>query len=210
MNKTESEATLKRLSHYARCLRMAIANGIDIITSSSIAEPCGISPASVRKDLAAYGEFGKQGSGYNPEELLGVIEEILGIVSPPPVVLLGTGRLGRALLEGGIPGTKYRFFAAFDIDNSRTGELIGGITVSPSSQMRMVLNEITDFIGMICVTPGEAQHAVDLLVKNGCRAILSFNVEPLHAPPGVDIRYTDMPFEMDLLSHGLKNEGRCK
>ncbi len=57
---------------------------------------------------------------------------------------------------------------------------------------------------MIAVTPGAAQQAVNLLVENGCRAILSFNIEPLCAPAGVDIRYTDMPFEMDLLSHGLK------
>ena len=184
---------------------MAIANGIDIITSSSLAEPCGISPASVRKDLAAYGEFGKQGSGYQPEELLRVIERILGITSPPPVVLLGAGRLGRALLEGGIPCTKYRFLCAFDIDDSRAGELIGGLTVYHTSQMRELLDGINNFIGMICVTPGAAQQAVDLLVGNGCRAILSFNIEPLCAPPGVDIRYTDMPFEMDLLSHGLKD-----
>ena len=189
---------------------MAIANGIDIITSSSLAEPCGISPASVRKDLAAYGEFGKQGSGYKPEELLRVIERILGIESPPPVVLLGAGRLGSALLEGGIPGTKYRFFCAFDIDGSRTGELIGGLTVYHASEMSTVLDGVTDFIGMICVTPGLAQRAVDLLVENGCRAILSFNIEPLQAPSGVDLRYTDMPFEMDLLSHSLKNDGRCK
>ena len=204
MNKIESEATLRRLSHYARCLRMAIANGINIITSNSLAEPCGISPASVRKDLAAYGEFGKQGSGYNPEELLGVIERILGITNPPAVVLMGAGRLGRAILEGGIPGTRYQFHCAFDNDGRRAGAVIGGLTVHHIDEMRTVLDGIKGFIGMIAVTQGAAQQAVDLLVENGCRAILSFNIEPLCAPAGVDIRYTDMPFEMDLLSHGLK------
>ncbi len=147
MNKTESEATLRRLSHYARCLRMAIANGIDIITSSSLAEPCGISPASVRKDLAAYGEFGKQGSGYNPEELLGVIEKILGITNPPRVVLMGAGRLGRAILEGGIPGTRYQFHCAFDIDGRRAGALIGELTVHHVDEMRTILDGITGSSG---------------------------------------------------------------
>ncbi len=204
MNRVESEATLRRLSHYARCLRMAIANGIDIITSTSLAEPCGISSASVRKDLASYGEFGKQGSGYNPEELLGVIERILGITNPPAVVLIGVGRLGRAVLAGGIHGTRYKFHSAFDTDRRRAGAVIGGLTVHYINEIRTVLNGKKDYIGMIAVSPGAAQQAVDLLVENSCRAILSFNIEPLYAPTGVDIRYTDMPFEMDLLSHGLK------
>jgi len=208
MNPNESEATLKRLSHYARCLRMAIANGIDIITSTSLAEPCGISPASVRKDLAAYGEFGKQGSGYDPEKLLAVIERILGISTPPRVVLLGAGRLGRALLEGGIPGTRYRFISVLDVDRRKVGANIGGLTVHHVDEMRQVLDGITDFIGMIAVTPGVAQQAVDLLVASDCHAILSFNIEPVSAPAGVDLRYTDMPFELDLLSHGLKNTER--
>lgn len=202
--RTKSEATLRRLSHYARCLRMAIDSGSALITSTSLAEPCGISPASVRKDLSSYGEFGKQGSGYDPRELLKVIEGILGTSEPPPVVLLGAGNLGRSLLQGGIHGTRYRFHSVFDRDHRKTGSIVGGHEVHPVEAMEAVLEGVQDFIGMLAVTPGAAQEAVDHLVDRGCRAILSFNVEPVRVPEGVNLRYTDMPFEMDLLSHGLK------
>ena len=68
--KKVSEKTIRRLSHYARCLRIARTDGTAVVTSKYLSERCGISSAAVRKDLTVFGGFGKQGSGYEVSELL--------------------------------------------------------------------------------------------------------------------------------------------
>ena len=97
--KKVSEKTIRRLSHYARCLRTAMTDGIPIVTSEYLSNRCGISSAAVRKDLTVFGEFGNQGSGYKVSDLLGNIERILGTCKPPPVIVIGAGNIGCALLE---------------------------------------------------------------------------------------------------------------
>jgi redox-sensing transcriptional repressor len=207
MNPARSEAVIRRLSHYARCLRMAIDRGVGTVTSEYLAGPCGTTSASVRKDLSIFGEFGKKGSGYDTAALLREIEDVLGTGKPPLVVLVGAGRIGRALAEGGIPGGGYRITALFDIDPALEGAEIGALRVSRTEDMPSVLGKTADFIGIIAVTPGSAQDAADGLVSCGCRSILVLNMEPVAVPEGVFLRRTEMPTELDLLAHDLQMDG---
>jgi redox-sensing transcriptional repressor len=205
---SSSEATLRRLSRYARCLHRAIIQGKETVTSEYLAGPCGTTPASVRKDLAAFGGFGKQGSGYDAILLLNSIEAVLGTNSPPPLILLGVGHIGRALLEGGIPGTHYMFAGAFDVDGRKVDCEVGGVRVSHLDELETVVEGLDEFITVLAVSRGCAQEAVDRVVDVGCRSILSFGLEPLEAPEGVSLRYADVPMELDLLTHELSQGQR--
>ena len=206
MNPSKSEAVLRRLSHYARCLRRVTGNGQNLVTSEYLAGPCGTTAASVRKDLSIFGEFGKRGAGYDTRELLRAIEEVLGIHDPPPLVLVGAGRMGRILAEDCIPGSHYSFLAVFDNDRDMIGTDLGDIRVRHTNEMKVVLSGIDRFIGIIAVTPGSAQKASDLLLECNCRSILCFNMEPVSAPDGVSLRYAEMPTELDMLCHSLSHE----
>lgn len=199
-----SEKTIRRLSHYAMCLRRAKMDGLKVITSGFLSSRCGISSAAVRKDLALYGDFGKQGSGYDVEELLRQIEEILGTCEPPPVIVVGVGNIGRALLESGLDGTGgYRYSAAFDSDPSRTGLEIAGVTVKPVAEIASTCRNLHGTIAIVAVSQGGGQEAVDNLIEAGCRSILSFNLEPLEVPPGVSLRYIEVSTELDILTHAM-------
>ncbi|OPL18374.1 MAG: hypothetical protein AVO35_05885 [Candidatus Aegiribacteria sp. MLS_C] len=201
-----SEKTIRRLSHYAMCLRRARRDGLAVITSGFLSHRCGISSAAVRKDLAAYGDFGKQGSGYDVEVLLRNIEEILGTCAPPPVIVVGVGNIGRALLASGLDGTGgYRYTAAFDSDPAMEGVGISGITVMPAREIASACSDLNDTIAIVAVSPGRGQEAVDSLIRAGCRSILSFNLEPLEIPPGVSLRYIEVSTELDVLTHSMKN-----
>jgi redox-sensing transcriptional repressor len=204
VNPANSEAVLRRLSHYARCLRKAIVKGTEVVTSEYIAQPCGTTSASVRKDLSIFGEFGKRGSGYDVRELLKAIEDVLGITQPPSLVLMGAGRLGRMLASGGVPGGVYEVAAVFDSDPARTGERVGDLTVAHTDDMPGELPGLEGCIGVIAVTPGCAQEAADRLIEHGCRTILCMNMEPVEVPEDVILRRTEMPTELDLLSHDLR------
>ncbi|RKZ05345.1 redox-sensing transcriptional repressor Rex [Candidatus Fermentibacteria bacterium] len=203
--KKVSEKTIRRLSHYARCLRIARADGIPIVTSKHLSERCGISSAAVRKDLAVFGEFGKQGSGYGVSDLLENIEGILGTCKPPPVIVIGAGNIGSALLESGLDGTGgYSYSAIFDSDPKIIGKTIAGVTVQPIAELREVIGAYGDVIAILAVSPGSGQNAVDNLVNMGCISILSFTLEPLNVPEGVVLRYIEVSTELDILTHSMK------
>jgi redox-sensing transcriptional repressor len=203
-----SEKTIRRLSHYARCLRMALIRGETIITSQQMASNCGISSAAVRRDLATYGEFGKQGSGYAARELLANIELILGTTDPPGVIIAGAGNIGCALLQSGLEGTGgYTYRGIFDIDCEKIGKTCSGMTIRDVSEIREMAAVDHELIAIIAVSPGQGQIALNTLVKSGVRAFLSFNLEPLGTPPGVELSYVEVSTELDVLTHAIRKRG---
>lgn len=207
MGKRVSERTIRRLSHYARCLRMARVRGECIITSGQLAGTCRISSAAVRKDLAFFGEFGKQGSGYDVVDLLSNIEEILGTQVPPGVVVIGAGNIGLALIESGLTGTGgYSYSAIFDRDPSRIGLKSAGLVVQPMDLLAAAVRELGEVIAVIAVSPGEGQNAVDSAIAAGCSAVLSFTLEPMILPDGMMLRYVEVSTELDMLTHSIRHE----
>ena len=205
-DKRVSERTIRRLSHYARCLRLAKAKGEPVMTSSSLANTCGISAAGVRKDLASFGEFGKKGSGYDVSLLLRSIEEILGIADPPKVIIVGAGNIGLALMESGLEGTGgYCYAEILDSDPRKLDTVCCGKHVRSMGELPAVVGELGEVIAVVAVTPGEGQRAIDQLVRAGCRGVLSFNLEPIFVPDGVHLRYVEVSTELDILTHSIRS-----
>lgn len=204
-----SEKSIRRMSHYARCLRMAKIRGEVIITSQQLATTCGISSAAVRRDLSIYGEFGKQGSGYKVDDLLMNIQSILGTTDPPPVIIVGAGSIGRGLMNSGLSGTGgYRYEAIFDSDPAKTGTSCCGKKIRSIDEIPELVKEKKEVIAVIAVSTGSGQSALDMLVAAGCSAILSFTLEPLNAPANVEVRYIEVSTELDVLTHSMRRKQR--
>ncbi|RKZ05206.1 redox-sensing transcriptional repressor Rex [Candidatus Fermentibacteria bacterium] len=204
-----SEKSIRRLSHYARCLRLAKKRGESVITSRQMAANCGISSAAVRRDLSIYGEFGKQGSGYNVDDLLINIENILGTTDPPSVIIVGAGSIGCALMTSGLAGTGgYNYSAIFDNDSAKIGKECNGRVIRPVEKIHEILQKEKEVIAVIAVTGGSGQAALDMLVAAGCKAILSFTLEPLKAPEDVEIKYVEVSTELDVLTHSMRKKER--
>ena len=72
MSKTSKipEPTTERLALYSRPLESMLEDGTVLVSSETVGELCGVSPAQVRKDLAYFGEFGVRGVGYDVRDLL--------------------------------------------------------------------------------------------------------------------------------------------
>ena len=87
-----------RLSVYLRCLQRLKANTIRTVSSEALAKAARVKSTQLRKDLAYFGQFGTRGLGYDVEQLAQIIGECLGTTSLQPVVLVGVGNLGLALL----------------------------------------------------------------------------------------------------------------
>src|SRR5215212_6491652 len=109
--------TIYRLSAYMRCLARLKQNGIRTVSSEALAKAAGVKSTQLRKDLTYFGQFGTRGLGYDVEQLSKMITDRLGTNSLQPVVLVGVGSLGTALLAyRGFEQEGFEIIAAFDID----------------------------------------------------------------------------------------------
>ncbi|RYD35079.1 MAG: redox-sensing transcriptional repressor Rex, partial [Verrucomicrobiaceae bacterium] len=104
-----------RLSIYNRCLQKLRTNGVETVSSTTLARAAGVKPAQLRKDLAYFGQFGTRGLGYPVDILSSIIRETLGREHLQPVILVGAGNLGSALLRyQGFGREGFEVIAAFD------------------------------------------------------------------------------------------------
>lgn len=93
-----AEATISRLPMYLRILLELTESGVAGVSSEKIAEMGGINAAKVRKDLSYLGSYGTRGVGYEVSFLIFQIQRELGVDHEWPVVIVGAGNLGQALI----------------------------------------------------------------------------------------------------------------
>ena len=112
--------TIYRLSIYLRCLARLRENGIGTVSSEALARAAGVKSTQLRKDLAYFGTFGTRGLGYDVAELSKKIADELGTSRLQPVILVGVGNLGLALLSyRGFEKEGFEIVAAFDAEPRR-------------------------------------------------------------------------------------------
>src|SRR5213595_1126103 len=88
-----------------------------------LAKGAGVKPTQLRKDLTYLGQFGTRGLGYDVAELSKMISDELGTTSLQPVILVGVGHLGLALLSyRGFEKEGFEIIAGFDIEPKRRRE----------------------------------------------------------------------------------------
>lgn len=206
------EATVARLPLYYRVLRDLDEQGQTTISSDQLAERSGVNAAKVRKDLSYIGTYGTRGVGYTVDELLHEIGRELGLTRDWPVVVIGAGNLGQALVGyGGFGARGFSIVAILDADATKVGTPVGGLAVEPVGELRRIVAERRVAIGVIA-TPGEAAQAVaDDLVAAGVGAVLNFAPTVVNVPETVSLRKVDLATELQILSfYQLRKPESCE
>jgi redox-sensing transcriptional repressor len=181
-----------RIPLYLRELTQMAAEDKKITSSQELGQRLGISSAQVRKDLSQFGEFGKQGTGYNIEFLTEQLRRILKVDQLWNVALVGAGDLGRAVANyGGFIDRGFRIARVYDIDPKKIGQTVGGFTIHDVASLVSDIRKDKIKIAMLAVPAPDAQSVTDLLVKAGIRAILCYAPVSLDVPEGVKIQYID-------------------
>ncbi len=202
--------TLERLTTYLRYLIDLGASGVETISSAEIERQTGINAAQFRKDLSHFGEFGKPGVGYNVTELEGRIARILQIHKVQPIILVGAGNLGSALM--GYPGLKehkFHIVTAFDSDPNKIGKHLWNIDVQDLRRLGDLNQVLGARIAILAVPANAAQSVTEKLIEAGIRAILNFAPILLRVPPHVVVRNVSFLQELAVLSYQL-TEGERK
>lgn len=203
---TVPKAVVTRLSLYLRELEHLTRDGFSTTSSNRLGSVLGFSDAQVRKDLAYFGHFGYPGIGYRCDELISAIKRILGTDQQWPVVLVGMGNLGRALL--GYRGFQQRGFhiaAAFDVDPAKIGLGIEGLEVCHLDRLPELARIHRIRLGMIAVPAVAAQTVADRLVAVGVEGILNFAPVTLALPGTVSMVGVDLAIELEQLAFSIVN-----
>ena len=206
--KKVSESTVARLSMYLRLLTELQAEGVATLASEELARRCGTSAAQVRKDLSAFGTFGKRGRGYAVAELATELRKILGLSRRWRVALVGAGKIGAALLAYQDFRTQgFDIVSVFDRDDAKIGREWNGLMVQADADMNATLRKGID-IAIVAVPAEAAQAVVDRIVASGVRAILNFAPTKLSVPAHVTVKTVNMALELEGLSYALVNDSR--
>jgi redox-sensing transcriptional repressor len=186
-----------RLSRYLQVLTQARKMGKDRISSQEIADYTNINATQIRRDLSAFGKFGKRGVGYNIDSLLAEIRTILRTQGQHNIALVGAGRLGEAIASSPIFAEHGITIAAvFDVDPEKLGRQVGGIAVSSLEDLDDVVRERNIIVGVLAVPATAAQGAADALVAAGVKIIFNYSEALLDTPTDVQVHTSNPAVEL--------------
>jgi redox-sensing transcriptional repressor len=186
-----------RLSRYLQVLTQARKMGKQRISSQEIAEYTNINATQIRRDLSAFGKFGKRGVGYNIDSLLGEIRKILRTQGQHNIALIGAGRLGQAIASSAIFAEHgINIAAVFDNDASKIGSPIGNVAVSEYSELPEAVREKNIIVGVLAVPATAAQQAADDLVASGVKIIFNYSEALLETPSDVTVHTSNPAVEL--------------
>ena len=137
-------------------------------------------------------EFGVRGVGYNVKSLLLAITQALGVDREWKMALVGVGNLGRAILnhhEFRLRG--FNIIAIFDCDPFKIGEIMHGMEVRCTDDLKTHIRDVNIDIGIITTPPERAQRAADNLFSAGIYSILNFAPARIKAPEIAHVEYVD-------------------
>lgn len=203
-----SKATLGRIPRYLNFLKELSPNRAPYISATTIAKELNLGEVQVRKDLAMVSGAGKPRLGYETELLIGQLEDCLGYNQLTLAVLVGAGRLGRALLQyDGFEHFGVKIKAAFD-SNEEIINLDSKTEILPMKQFDVFCKEHNICLGIITVGEGSAQVVCDQMVNSGITAIWNFAPCKLHVPNGVLLQNENLALSLAHLRNQLsRNQG---
>ena len=196
------EVVIQRLPLYVRALTQFAGSGDDVISSEQLGQRLQMTPAQIRKDLSYFGRFGKQGRGYSVASLEQRLRSILGLDRAWNTMVIGMGRLGRAVVSyPGFAPEGFNIVAAFDADDSIVGETVSDLDIQSISDLAKTVKEKDIKIGIVTVPIEHAQEVIDTLVDAGIKSILNYAPLSPKVPEGVTVRGIDPVLSLQSMTY---------
>jgi redox-sensing transcriptional repressor len=201
------KATLQRYPVYLKALRKLRSDGVTRIMSRELADYVSIESTTIRRDFSFLGNLGKQGYGYNVDDLIEIFSDHLGVNFDEKIILIGAGNLGKALMNynnwNHVAG---EIVCAFDLKpEKRNQEQQVNVPVYHISQLKEKFPKGCE-IAILCI-PSGAQEIVNELHELGVKGIVNFTREHFVLPEGmiksdVDVVSTieELVFEINSLN----------
>jgi redox-sensing transcriptional repressor len=193
-----------RLPLYLRALTYLAEEGREVTSSQELGDRLGISSAQIRKDLSHFGEFGKQGTGYEIAFLCQQLKRILRLEQERPVALVGAGDLGHALIHyHDFIEKGFRITTVFDRDPQKIGQKLGHLEIFDAEAMPTIIQDSGLEIAIVAVPAVQAQTVADVMIEAGIRAILNYAPITLNVAPHVRVQNIDPVIYLQHMSYYL-------
>jgi len=198
--------TIYRLSIYVRCLARLRENGITTVSSEALAKAAVVKSTQLRKDLAYFGTFGTRGLGYDVAELSSKIAEELGTSRLQPVILVGVGNLGLALLSyRGFEKEGFEIVAAFDAEPARKRDKQIRQPILGMEKLGEFTRQNRVKMAILSVPAAAAQEVANAMVQAGIAGILNFSPMVLAVPEEVTVNNVNVAIELENLSYFIQD-----
>lgn len=192
IKKKQSKMSLRVITrvsfYYEALLKLGLPND-SYISSKKLEEITGVSCNQVRQDFFYLGiSIGKQKKGYHVEKLFRALRKVLSIDKGALIIVVGAGRLGRALSE-------YKLFkvrnihvtALFDVKEDLVGTVVD---IKGRKTPIYHVNELGEYlsnnpevkIALLTVPENCAQEILDELVRLGIKGVVNYSPRILKLP----------------------------
>jgi redox-sensing transcriptional repressor len=200
------DIVIGRLPIYLRALTLMDEAGQEFTSSQELGQKLGIGSAQIRKDLSHFGEFGKQGTGYEIKYLREQISQILHVDRDWSVVLVGFGDLGQAIAHyAGFAHEGFHIKAIFDNDPAKIGQIVNDqVVVQDIAALPEAIRQQTIKIAIVAVPAAVAQEVTDKLIEAGVKAVLNYAPITLSLPDTVRVQYIDPVVHLQRMTYYLE------
>lgn len=194
-----TRATLGRLPMYLRYLQSLPAEQ-KTISAAAISRELGLGEVQVRKDLSSVSSDGRPKIGYVTKDLTDQLKKYLGQNHPRQAVIVGAGKLGRALLDyDGFSDFGIEIAAAFDAKLEKEEHSASGKPIYPLEELAAFCYRSDIRIGIITVPQSAAQEVCDRMVKCNLTALWNFSPCVLKVPPHVRVHQENLALSLAYL-----------
>ncbi len=201
------EPSLRRLPWYLSHVKLLHAEEQKQVSSTAIAKGVGLDPALVAKDLSYVSLKGRTRVGYQTQEVIGVLEQVLGFTSTHKAFLIGVGSLGASLLaDKGLKHFGLDIVAGFDINPDIVGTNIGEVPVYHVDDIKDRMEQEEVDIAILTVPIKQAQKTTDMLAEIGIGAIWNFTPVRIQVPEDIVVQNTSMYAHLALMFSRLSSK----
>lgn len=194
---------IQRITKYKKTLLQLKELGLHRAFSENLAEAAGVSRALVRKDFSLLKIIGNRRGGYPIDKLLISLDRILGSDAPCPVILVGCGNLGRALLRyRGFQREGLQIIAAFDEKTTGSSKL--PVKLLPLEQMEQFIQDNGVVAAILAVPESAAQQVSDRLIEAGIKGILNFAPVLLQTAGDTVVNNINLELELETVCYFSK------
>lgn len=193
-------STLNRLTDYLVYLQIA-PEEMTTFNAGWLANESGIGIDYVIKDLRDLYPDNATGI-YGTLETVDKLEDYLGFHAANEAIIVGAGRLGRALMEyNGFAEKGLSVVAAFDANKYA---LDPARHIYHLDKLEEFIKDNSIKIGVITVPAAHAQDVADIMVRAGILGIWCFAPVKLKVPEDVYVQYENMSVGLAALANHVK------
>ena len=167
---------LIRITKYYRALNKLKSIGLEKVFAHNLADAAGVSAAIVRKDFSSFDIKGQKRGGYEISNLVAEIGKILGKGDVQNVVVIGCGRIGKALMHySGFEPDGIKIVAGFDSDPMVYADASSSIPVYPITRLDEVVQALSVKVAIITVPEIAASDCYQKVIDAGIKGVLNFS-----------------------------------